>query len=173
MKQKKEMSDIEKQILDMLSTKPNNNSSKIHNITITKEEERKGKTIDETTEKWNLNSKMMDLFEAKINSDTNLKSRYAIWLISLLIINIILLNVWFLLKGLGILNFSDHTFNIFVTGGLAEQFVLVRIIVKYLFNDNLTELLKLILDRTNQGERRNNNNYKKNSRSKIEEENKK
>ena len=168
MKPKKELSDIEKEILDMLSTKPNNGSRKIHNITNANDEEKNGKTIDERTEKWNLNSKIADLFEIKIDSDTKLKRRYAMALIVLLIITILLLNVWFLLKGLGILNFSDSTFNIFITGGLAEIFVLIKIIVKYLFNDNLTELLKLILDRTNQGDKRG-NNYKKDNRSKIEE----
>ena len=72
-------------------------------------------------------------------------------LIILLIVMVIALNVWFVLKGIGILNFSDSTFNIFITGGLAEIFVLVKIIVTYLFNDNLTDLLKLILDRNNKG----------------------
>lgn len=147
----------------------NNENTKA--INLHEDNDSKEKTIDERTEKWNLNSKITDLFEVKINSDTKLKRRYAMALIILLILTIIALNVWFVLKGLGILNFSDTTFNLFITGGLAEIFVLIKIIVKYLFDDNLTELLKLILDRTNQ-ENKKSNNYKKN-RSKIEEMKKK
>lgn len=121
---------------------PNNEVFNINN-------EEEAKPIDETSKKWSLNSKVTDLFEEKIKSDTKLKRRYAMALIILLIVMVIALNVWFVLKGLGILNFSDSTFNLFITGGLAEIFILVRTIVQYLFNDNLTELLKLILDRNN------------------------
>ena len=109
------------------------------------------KPVDELSNTWSLNAKVTELFETKINSDTKLKRRYAMALIILLIVMVIALNVWFVLKGIGILNFSDSTFNIFITGGLAEIFVLVKIIVTYLFNDNLTDLLKLILDRNNKG----------------------
>lgn len=121
---------------------PDNEVSKINN-------DEEAKPIDETSKKWSLNTKVTDLFEEKIKSDTKLKRRYAMALIILLIVMVVALNVWFVLKGLGVLNFSDSTFNLFITGGLAEIFILVRTIVQYLFNDNLTELLKLILDRNN------------------------
>lgn len=110
-----------------------------------------------------------NLFETKIESDTKLKRRYAMALIILLIITIVALNVWFVMKGLGILNFADTTFNLFITGGLAEIFVLIKIIVKYLFDDNLTELLKLILDRNNQENKSKNNNFKKNNKNKNDD----
>ena len=116
----------------------------------------KNNTIDEVSNTWSLNAKVTELFETKIKSDTKLKRRYAMALIILLIVMVIALNVWFVLKGLGILNFSDSTFNIFITGGLAEIFVWVKIIVKYLFDDNLTDLLKLILDRNNKGSQKEN-----------------
>lgn len=118
------------------------------------------KPVDELSNTWSLNAKVTELFETKINSDTKLKRRYAMALIILLIVMVIALNVWFVLKGIGILNFSDSTFNIFITGGLAEIFVLVKIIVTYLFNDNLTDLLKLILDRNNKGIQKENINNK-------------
>lgn len=119
----------------------------------TKEE---NNAVDEISNTWSLNTKVTELFETKIKNDTKLKRRYAMALIILLIVMVIALNVCFVLKGLGILNFSDSTFNIFITGGLAEIFVLVKIIVKYLFNDNLTDLLKLILDRNNKGSQKEN-----------------
>ena len=153
----------------------NDNSSKKSKINDFENKDKiKERPIDEKSEKWNLNTKITTLFETKIESDTKLKRRYAMALIILLIITVIALNVWFFLKGIGVLNFSDTTFNIFISGGLAEIFVLVKIIVKYLFNDNLTELLRLILDRNNEGlsknEGKSTKTFKKNYR--ISEENK-
>ena len=56
----------------------------------------------------------------------------------------------FVLKGCNVLDYSDSTFNLFITGGIAEVFTLIMVIVKYLFNDNLTEALKIILTNNNQ-----------------------
>ena len=53
------------------------------------------------------------------------------------------------MKGREVLNFSDSTFNIFISGGIAEIFVLVKTIVQYLFKDDLSELLKIILKANN------------------------
>ena len=58
--------------------------------------------------------------------------------------------------------YSDSTFNIFITGGIAEVFVLVRVIVKYLFKDNLTNALNIILENNNQVKY-----HKKNNKNKI------
>lgn len=157
--------DIDSYILNIFNT----NSNKKKEINDFNNKERQENTIDETSEKWNLNSKITNLFETKIESDTKLKRRYAMALIILLILTIVALNVWFVLKGLGILNFSDTTFNLFITGGLAEIFVLIKIIVKYLFDDNLTELLKLILDRNNQENKIKNNNFKRNNKNKNDD----
>ncbi len=107
------------------------------------------KPIDEVSKKWNMNDRITNLFADKIESDTKLKGRYAIILIAILIIQLVTLNIFFVLKGCNVLKYADTTFNIFITGGIAEIFVLVRIIVKYLFNDNLTELLKIILKANN------------------------
>lgn len=157
--------DIDSYILNIFNT----NSNKKKEINDFNNKERQENTIDETSEKWNLNSKITNLFETKIESDTKLKRRYAMALIILLILTIVALNVWFVLKGLGILNFSDTTFNLFITGGLAEIFVLIKIIVKYLFDDNLTELLKLILDRNNQENKIKNNSFKRNNKNKNDD----
>lgn len=109
----------------------------------------KPQNVDEVANKWVLNNKIMELFADKIKDDGELKGKYALALIIILIIQLLLLNIWFVLKGAGVLTFSDSTFNIFITGGLAEIFVLIRFIVKYLFNDNLTELLKLVIRMSN------------------------
>lgn len=59
------------------------------------------------------------------------------------------MNLIFILKGFSILNFADTTFNLFITATIAEVFTLVTIIVRYLFTDNLTELLKKLLSDEN------------------------
>lgn len=120
-------------------------------------------TVDEIANKWQINNKIMNLFADKIGEDTKLKSRYARWLIIILAIQLGVLNLWFLLKGIGIINFANSTFNIFITGGIAEVFLLVRVIVKYLFSDNLSELLKLVIRTSNMN---NNDKFNKNKQNK-------
>ena len=112
-----------------------------------------------------MNDKIVDLFKEKIENDNKLKSNYAVILVCVLIFQLIALNVWFVLRGIGILNFTDTTFNIFITGGIAEIYVLVRVIVKYLFKDNLTESLNIILENNNSQNKLKNNKkeYNKNS----------
>ena len=107
------------------------------------------KTIDEVSKKWNMNEKILEAFVCNIAEDQKLKHRYATILIGVLIFQLAALITIFVLQGIGLLSYSDVSFNIFVTGGIAEVYVLVRVIVKYLFNDNLTDLLKIILRANN------------------------
>ncbi len=125
------------------------------------EEQEDAKAIDENTKKWNTNDRILDLFADKIKKDTDLKGKYAVILIGILIFQLVILNILFWLKGRGILDFSDATFNIFITGGIAEIFVLVKTIVEHLFNDDLAELLKIILKANNYKFRDNNDNKNK------------
>ena len=122
----------------------------------------KAKTVSEIENKWNMNNRIIELFSKNIENDQNLKEKYAIILIGILTVQLITLIVIFILKGCGVLDYSDTTFNIFITGGIAEVFVLVKMIVQYLFTDNLTEALKIILRNNNQvkDEEKNGNNIK-------------
>lgn len=106
--------------------------------------------IDEATKKWNMNDKILELFANNIEKDQKLKEKYAIILIKMLGLQLVALLIIFLLKGFGLITYSDTTFNIFISGGIAEIFVLVRVIVKYLFKDNLTNALNIILENNNQ-----------------------
>lgn len=117
-------------------------------VTKVKEQE-ETKAIDEISKKWNMNDRIIELFAENITKDQGLKEKYAIILILILAIQLIALIVIFILKGCNILNYSDSTFNIFISGGIAEVFVLVRVIVKYLFKDNLTNSLNIILENNN------------------------
>ncbi len=129
------------------------------------ETQEKNIPVDEVKKKWDMNDKIVTLFVENIGKDQDLRSKYAKKLMTILIVELIALIVIFILKGTGTLNYSDATFNIFVTGGIAEVFVLVRVIVKYLFKDNLTEALKIIITTNNNRKiykNRKNNTNKKN-----------
>ncbi len=134
------------------------NKNKISSI-----ESKKAKTVDEITKKWDMNDKIIELFREKIKNDSKLKSKYAIVLMGILIAQLLILNLCFILKGREILTYSDKTFNIFITGGIAEIFVLVRLIVKNLFNDNLSQPLNTILENNNIKNYNKKNNNKKNN----------
>ena len=107
------------------------------------------KPVDEINKKWDMNDKIIDLFAETIKKDISLKKVYAIILIIILALMLGALVTIFILKGLNILNYSDTTFNIFITAGIAEVFVLVKIIVEYLFKDNLSNALTIILKNNN------------------------
>ena len=107
------------------------------------------KSIDEVSRKWKLNDQVVDLFSNSINKDIKLKEKYALVLVLMLGMQLIALDGVFIASGRGFLNFSDLSFNIFITGTLGEIFCLVVVIVKYLFKDNLSESLKIILKSTN------------------------
>ena len=105
--------------------------------------------IDEVKKKWAMNDKIIELFVDNIGKDQKLRNKYAIILIVILGIELLALLTIFILQGAGILNYKDSTLNIFISGGIAEIYVLVRVIVKYLFKDNLTETLKIIISTNN------------------------
>ena len=113
------------------------------------EPEVKNTPIDQVKKTWDMNDKIIELFVKNIDQDQKLRSKYAMILIIILGIELIALITIFCLKGIGILNYSDATFNIFISGGIAEIFILVRVIVKYLFKDNLGEVLKIIIETNN------------------------
>ena len=119
--------------------------------------------INEINKKWDMNDKIVDLFTDNIYKDQKLRQKYAVILIIILSFELFALTVIFILKGLEILNYSDSSFNLFITGGIAEIYVLVRVIVKYLFKDNLTNALNIILENNKPIKRyTKNNEYSKN-----------
>ena len=134
------------------------NKNEITNIS----NEEDTKPIDEVTKKWNMNDRILELFSDTIERDQELKEKYAIILIIILCIQLIALITVFILKGCELLTYSDTTFNIFISGGIAEVFILVRVIVKYLFKDNLTNALNTILESNNKIRQPKKNKFKHN-----------
>lgn len=131
------------------------------NEIIDTEEQEETKPIDELTKKWNMNEKIVSLFTENITKDQKLRGKYAIILICFLAFELVALLVIFILRGCNVLNYSDSSLNIFITGGLAEIFILIRVIVKYLFKDNLTNALNIILENNNKIRQKRNISQKK------------
>lgn len=90
--------------------------------------------------------KVTDAFTNNAKTDRSLKKIYGGCLLFLLIIQLIAVNVIFVLGGLNILKYSDTTFNIFITGSLIEIAVIVRIVVKYLFTDNISKTFNNMME---------------------------
>ncbi len=111
---------------------------------------------------WNINNRIVKLYEDNIEKDREMRQIYAKILVGILIGDLIALIVIFILVGCNVLKYSDFAFNLFITGGIAEVFVLVKIIIEYLFKDNLTGVLNIIL--TNNNKFKSNNFNRKNNK---------
>ncbi len=96
-----------------------------------------------------VNNRIVNLFEDNIEEDRKLRKLYAKILIGILIIELVILNIIFICVGTGALTYSESVLNIFITGGIAEIFLLIKMIVEYLFKDHLTDALKIILEKNN------------------------
>lgn len=103
------------------------------------------KSFDEVKESFELKRKAVDTFSDNITSNIEIKKEYSKKLIFLLVTQFLALDVIFVLVGFGILKYSDFTLNLFLTVGFLELVGLVTIVVKYVFADNISESLKVIL----------------------------
>lgn len=110
-------------------------------------EEVKSESIDEAVERLKLDTEVIHSFTENAQDDRALKKKYAKILIWLLFIQLVFFNGIFILCGLGILNYTEKTLNIYIGGGLLEIISLVAIIVKYLFKDNISLSLNNILEK--------------------------
>lgn len=141
------LKDNEIKIDDFNETLLNINESSNENIKKVKDTNEKETDLATfiTRNKWQVYKDIANIFTERSKNDNDLKEKYSKKLIVILVFQLIFMNIIFILGGIGILNYSDTTFNIFVTATIAEVFSLVTIIVKYLFTDNLTKLLSNIL----------------------------
>ena len=65
--------------------------------------------------------------------DRTLKNKWASWFVWILIVQLALMNIVFMLVGLGLLEFSDISLNVFMGGTLAEVFGVIIVITRNLF----------------------------------------
>jgi len=135
--------------------------------TIKEVEETNDKETDIATfvvkNKWQVYRDIAKIFTERSKHDNELKKEYSKILVIILAIQLIALNLIFILRGTNVLVFADTTFNLFISATIAEVFALVTIIIKYLFTDNLTRLLSNILTEVKEDviEEEKNNNIKR------------
>ncbi len=66
-------------------------------------------------------------------ADNSLKKQYGVWLIIILAIQLAVMNIIFVLVGLGCLQFEESVLQLFIAGTLTEVFGLVAVVTHYLF----------------------------------------
>lgn len=119
--------------------------SKINNKKKISKEESQSEAFDEAARRVELDSQAIDTFCKVINEDTSLKKTYAKILIFMLASELLVVNGVFICIGIGWLNYTEFSLNLFIVGTLGEILGLVTIIVNYLFKDNITKALNNIL----------------------------
>jgi hypothetical protein len=78
------------------------------------------------------------------DQDRKMRKLYANWLMGAMSVQVIAINVIFVLIGTGTLKFEQWTANTFVTATFAEISALVLLVVKYLFPATTDRILDLI-----------------------------
>ncbi len=113
-----------------------------------KDDKNKSIGVDEyvTKGKMDIYKQIFELYCKNSQGEIPLKKMFAKLLLILIIIQAVILDVIFILRGANVLKFEDTTFNIFISAGVAELFALITIIIKNLFSDNLVKLLNKIIE---------------------------
>ncbi len=103
--------------------------------------------LNERMERFKLDEEVIHTFTKTIEKDIELKKSYAEKLISIFFLQLVLFNVIFILCGFGILKYSDFTLQLFTGATIVELVTMISIVVKYLFQDNISKTLKDILEK--------------------------
>lgn len=146
---KKEYTQALNNIFRSLNSKNTNTKNEFDNSDVEIDEIKSSEerqSFDEVQEKLKTHSQVREAFSNNAKTDRILKIIYGIILLILLVLEIVVVNVIFILGGLGILQYSDITFDIFIGGSLIEVVLIVKIVVKYLFTDNITKPLNSMID---------------------------
>lgn len=135
-------------------TKNNCYSKKLENIFLSLQDKDKAKDdmedsqpFDEVTERYKLDAEVIHSFTDTVKEDRTLKKGYAISLIIIFVVQLFVFHFIFILSGCKILKFNDSTFNIYVGGSIIEVIALIKIIVQYLFKDNISQSIDSILEK--------------------------
>lgn len=94
-------------------------------------------------------SNICDEYIHSIQKDNQLKGKYGFTLIVILIVQLIIINVVFILVGCGILNYTQFTINLYVSACILEITALITIIVKYLFSNSKNEVNSMVREYIN------------------------
>lgn len=87
---------------------------------------------------------IINAWKQQQDQDREMRKLYANWLIGIMSIQVVAINVIFVLIGRGFLKFEPWTVNTFVTATFAEIGALVLLVVKYLFPATTDRILDLI-----------------------------
>jgi hypothetical protein len=100
--------------------------------------------LRENKERRRHQSSIINAWRQQQIQDREMRRVYANWLMVVMSLQIVLINVIFVLIGLAILKFEQWTANVFITAVFAEISALVLLVVKYLFPATTDKILDLI-----------------------------
>lgn len=89
---------------------------------------------------------ILKVWEDQQNAERNLRKGYATCFMWLLAVQLVIINVVFVLIGCNILQYEQWTVNLFIVSVFGEIVGIVLIIVKYLFTSTNKEMIDLIKD---------------------------
>jgi hypothetical protein len=100
--------------------------------------------LRENKERRRHQSSIINAWRQQQIQDREMRRVYANWLMVVMSLQIVLINVIFVLIGLAILKFEQWTANVFITAVFAEISAMVLLVVKYLFPATTDKILDLI-----------------------------
>jgi hypothetical protein len=100
--------------------------------------------LRENKERRRHQSAIINAWKQQQTQDREIRRVYANWLMVVMSLQIVVINVIFILIGCGLLKFEQWTANVFITAVFAEISALVLLVVKYLFPATADKILDLI-----------------------------
>ena len=87
---------------------------------------------------------IIKVWKQQQDQDRQIREIYAKWLIGVMVVQVVAINIIFVLIRLSVLEFEPWTANTFVMATFAEISALVLLVVKYLFPTSADRILDLI-----------------------------
>lgn len=87
---------------------------------------------------------IVNAWKQQQDQDRKMRKMYANWLMGVMSVQVVAINVIFVLIGCGVLKFEQWTANTFLTATFAEITALILLVVKYLFPATTDRILALI-----------------------------
>jgi hypothetical protein len=87
---------------------------------------------------------IVNAWKQQQDQDRKMRKLYATWLMLAMSVQVVVVNIIFVLIGCGVLKYEPWTANTFVMAVFAEVSALVLLVVKYLFPSTSDKILELI-----------------------------
>jgi hypothetical protein len=111
---------------------------------VTREQIDKFGKLQDIQERTRHHRTIVRVWKQQQDQDRMMRKMYASWLMGAMSVQVVAINIIFMLIGCGVLKFEQWTANTFVMATFAEISALVLLVVKYLFPATTDRILDLI-----------------------------